>query len=217
MKRNTKNIKAGNGLQNNHAVVAMFSISKLKEGLYGEKAYRHLLGNLDFRQIGNCTIVSGDAIPDFETYMIGFLDLDGATAKYIYEKVASAFFIYDIGKSISTESKALGMQEFGVKDNAEWDSLYELGSVLSPSGAVGYGEGCKNLPLMANGKISNGVLTPGYDSLLKLVLRQDLSLRKRIEAEAREGFLVRRASAESKGTRFNTAINETSQNKKEGE
>lgn len=177
---------------NNHAVVAMFSVTNLQEGWYGKKAYRHLLSNLDFSKIGNCSIVSGDAIPDFETYGIGFLNLDGATAKYIYEKVAGAFFIFDIGKTISAESKALGMQEFGVKDDAEWDALYELGSVLSPKGAVVYGEGCKNLPLMPNGKISNGVLTQGYDSLLGSVLKGDASLRKRIEDEVMAGFLAKK-------------------------
>ena len=185
------NNQAENNQENNHAVVAMFSNTKLQEGWYGKKAYRHLLSNLDFRKIGNCSIVSGDLIPDFETYGIGFLNLDGATAKYIYEKVASAFFIFDIGKSISAESKVLGMREFGVKDDAEWDALYELGSVLSPKGAVGYGDGCKNLPLMANGKISNGVLTPGYDSLLGSVLKGDASLRKRIEDEVMVGFLAK--------------------------
>ena len=188
---NNKN-RVENTPKDNHAVVAMFSITALQEGWYGKKAYRHLLSNLDFRKIGDCSIVSGDAIPDFETYGIGFLNLDGATAKYIYERVAGAFFIFDIGKSISAESKALGMQEFGVKDDAEWDALYELGSVLSPKGAVGYGDGCKNLPLMPNGKISNGVLTPGYDSLLGSVLKGDATLRKRIEAEAKAGFLAKK-------------------------
>ena len=188
---NNKN-RVENTPKDNHAVVAMFSITALQEGWYGKKAYRHLLSNLDFRKIGNCSIVSGDAIPDFETYGIGFLNLDEATAKYIYEKVAGAFFIFDIGKSISAESKALGMQEYGVKDDAEWDALYELGSVLSPKGAVGYGEGCKNLPLMANGKISNGVLTPGYDSLLGSVLKGDATLRKRIEAEVKAGFQAKK-------------------------
>ena len=188
---NNKN-RVENTPKDNHAVVAMFSITALQEGWYGKKAYRHLLSNLDFRKIGNCSIVSGDAIPDFETYGIGFLNLDGATAKYIYERVAGAFFIFDIGKSISAESKALGMQEFGVKDDTEWDALYELGSVLSPKGAVGYGEGCKNLPLMANGKISNGVLTPGYDSLLGSVLKGDATLRKRIEAEVKAGFQAKK-------------------------
>lgn len=186
------NNRIENTPKDNHAVVAMFSIANLQEGWYGKKAYRHLLSNLDFRKIGNCSIVSGDAIPDFETYGIGFLNLDGATAKYIYERVAGAFFIFDIGKSISAESKALGMQEYGVKDDAEWDALYELGSVLSPNGAVVYGEGCKNLPLMANGKISNGVLTPGYDSLLGSVLKGDATLRKRIEAEVKAGFLAKK-------------------------
>lgn len=191
MKMNNKN-RVENTPKDNHAVVAMFSIAALQEGWYGKMAYRHLLSNLDFRKIGNCSIVSGDAIPDFETYGIGFLNLDEATAKYIYEKVAGAFFIFDIGKSISAESKALGMQEYGVKDDAEWDALYELGSVLSPKGAVGYGEGCKNLPLMANGKISNGVLTPGYDSLLGSVLKGDATLRKRIEAEVKAGFQAKK-------------------------
>ena len=187
---NNKRIE--NTPKDNHAVVAMFSIANLQEGWYGKKAYRHLLLNLDFRKIGNCSIVSGDAIPDFETYGIGFLNLDGATAKYIYERVAGAFFIFDIGKSISAESKALGMQEYGVKDDAEWDALYELGSVLSPKGAVGYGDGCKSLPLMSNGKISNGVLTPGYDSLLGSVLKGDASLREKIEAEVMAGFLAKK-------------------------
>ena len=188
---NNKN-RVENTPKDNHSVVAMFSIARLLEGWYGKNAYRHLLASLDFRKIGNCSIVSGDLIPDFETYGIGFLNLDEATAKYIYEKVAGAFYIFDIGKSISAESKALGMQEFGVKDDAEWDSLFKLGSVLSPKGAVGYGEGCKNLPLMANGKISNGVLTPGYDSLLGSVLKGDPTLRKRIEAEAMAGFLAKK-------------------------
>ncbi len=193
MKPNNTN-RTENNQKNNQAVVTMFSITRLQEGWYGKKAYRHLLSNLDFSMIGNCSIVSGDAIPDFETYGIGFLNLDGATAKYIYEKVAGAFFIFDIGKTISAESKALGMQEFGVKDDAEWDALYELGSVLSPKGAVVYGEGCKNLPLMANGKISNGVFTPGYDSLLGSVLKGDASLRKRIEDEVMAGFLAKKKS-----------------------
>lgn len=191
MKPNNTN-QTENNQNNNHAVVAMFSVTNLQEGWYGKKAYRHLLSNLDFRKIGNCSIVSGDAIPDFETYGIGFLNLDGATAKYIYEKVAGAFFIFDIGKTISAKSKALGMREFGVKDDAEWDALYELGSVLSPKGAVVYGEGCKNLPLMPNGKISNGVLTQGYDSLLGSVLKGDASLRKRIEDEVMAGFLAKK-------------------------
>lgn len=191
MKPNNTN-QTENNQKNNHAVVAMFSVTNLQEGWYGKKAYRHLLSNMDFSKIGNCSIVSGDAIPDFETYGIGFLNLDGATAKYIYEKVAGAFFIFDIGKTISAESKALGMQEFGVKDDAEWDALYELGSVLSPKGAVVYGEGCKNLPLMPNGKISNGVLTPSYDSLLGSVLKGDASLRKRIEDEVMAGFLAKK-------------------------
>ena len=191
MKTNNKN-RAENNHGGSHAVVAMFSIARLQEGWYGKKAYRHLLSNLDLSMIGTCSIVSGDLIPDFETYGIGFLNLDEATAKYIYEKVAGAFYIFDIGKSISAESKALGMQEFGVKDDAEWDALYELGSVLSPKGAVGYGEGCKNLPLMANGKISNGVLTPSYDSLLGSVLKGDPSLRKRIESEVMAGFQAKK-------------------------
>ncbi len=191
MKLNNTN-QTENNQKNNQAVVAMFSVTNLQEGWYGKKAYRHLLSNLDFRKIGNCSIVSGDLIPDFETYGIGFLNLDGATAKHIYEKVAAAFFIFDIGKTISAESKALGMREFGVKDDAEWDALYELGSVLSPKGAVGYGDGCKNLPLMPNGKISNGVLTPGYDSLLCSVLKGDASLRKRIEDEVMAGFLAKK-------------------------
>ena len=192
MKKITKEDKTEDDPKNTHAVVAMFSIARLQEGWYGKTAYRQLLSSLDFSKIGNCSIVSGDLIPDFETYGIGFLNFDEATAKYIYEKVAGAFFIFDIGKSISAESKALGMQEYGVKDDAEWDALYELGSVLSPKGAVGYGEGCKNLPLMANGKISNGVLTPGYDSLLGSVLKGDATLRKRIEAEVKAGFLAKK-------------------------
>jgi len=191
MKLNNTN-QTENNQKNNQAVVAMFSVTNLQEGWYGKKAYRHLLSNLDFRKIGNCSIVSGDLIPDFETYGIGFLNLDGATAKYFYEKVAGAFFIFDIGKTISAESKALGMHEFGVKDDAEWDALYELGSVLSPKGAVVYGEGCKNLPLMPNGKISNGILTQGYDSLLGSVLKGDASLRKRIEDEVMAGFLAKK-------------------------
>lgn len=216
MKKSAKDKKTTGQIEQKHSVGILFDHARLNDMAYGEKAYNALLACLDFRYIGDCNIVSGDAGIASDIYVIAFQNLDCKSINYIIRRITAAYYIYGGGIPLEPKRKTICRKEFYLKDDDELNSLNALGSVIYQLFSTAMDGDCDSLPLLMNGTIANGEMKPRNNSLFWLVLKSDSTLRKRLIAEAREGFQRRQASAESTGNHFKTAINVSPQNKKEG-
>jgi hypothetical protein len=192
--------KTANQDKESHSVGVLFDHGSLNDAAYGEKAYITLLGCLDFRHMGDCTIVSGDADIASDIYVIGFQDIDIPTANYIIERVTDAYYIYGGGIPMSRERNGLFIREFYLNDEAEVSRLHDLGSVLYQFVTMAWAADCDALPLLTNGKIANGVIEPRDNSLLWQVMTLNSSLSKRLNTEAMEGFLARATGSYRRGS-----------------
>ena len=184
--------KTADQAKESHSVGVLFDHDSLNDAAYGEKAYITLLGCLDFRRMGDCTIVSGDADIASDIYVIGFQDIDVASANYIIERVTDAYYIYGGGIPMSRERNRLFIREFHLNDEAEVARLYDLGSVLYQFVTMAWAGDCDALQLLTNGKIANGVIEPRDNSLFWQVMTLNSSLSKRLNAEAMEGYLAKK-------------------------
>ena len=173
------------------SVGVLFDGPALKQIRYGDEACVSLFECLDFRNIGNCIISFGDIRFQPCIFAIGFQHTDLATARYILDRVNSAYFIYGGGIPMSSARKALCMSDFHLKDDSELTALHKLGSVLYQEVTTVCGQRCDELPLCPYGLIENGVIMTQEETLFSLVMGDHWDLRTRLRAESMEGFLRR--------------------------